>query len=46
MAIRLLSTEAFILNMRTRMPFRYGMCREGGAWHAYELRDGGRRVVN
>jgi inner membrane protein len=31
---------------RGRMPFRYGMCREAGEWHAYELRDDGRRAVN
>jgi inner membrane protein len=31
---------------RGHMPFRYGMCREGGAWHAYELRDNARRAVN
>ena len=32
---------------RGRMPFRYGLCRAGGEWHAYELSDsGGRRQVN
>lgn len=32
---------------RGRMPFRYGMCRAGGEWQAYELSDsGGRRPVN
>jgi len=36
----------FLTPGRGRMPFRYGMCRESGAWHAYELRDDGRRAVN
>ncbi len=32
---------------RGRMPFRYGMCREGGEWHAYQLGDDGHsRPVN
>jgi inner membrane protein len=36
----------FFTPARGGMPFRYGMCREGGEWHAYELQDGGPRAVD